>query len=153
MEEIIGSLKQVRGHTYDTLYELIFTSERVITYLIQSPSDMPYSTGVFETLLIGNWRSKHSERMERKKIADERENILREQSLDDLVAAHRLNQEIRYDNIETVELKRGMFDSSLRFRTSEKAGSYFNLKFTMDKKQLTEARELLDQVLPGKIKG
>lgn len=153
MEEVIGSLRPVSGHTYDTVFELIFTTERVIIFLIQSPSDTPARIGILELFVMGNWRNKYSERLEKKQIADERIRNLQKKSLDELISSHRLNQALRYDDITSVEIKRGMFDASLRLRASTPSNGDYKVKFTIEKKQVPEAQRLLELVLKEKIKG
>jgi hypothetical protein len=50
MEKIIGSLVGVNGHTFDIVYDLFFTTERVIAVIIRHPADNPRQfTSVWQT--------------------------------------------------------------------------------------------------------
>lgn len=152
MEKVIGSLKGVSGHTYDTIYELIFTTERVIAFLIQSPSDTPSRIGVLEYFFLGSWRSRHSEQLVKRRITEERARILQEKPLDELVQSNRLNFEIPYDEINSVEISRGLFQSYLKFHVLTPSTANYCVKFTLNKKQVSDARSLLNLVLSSKIK-
>jgi hypothetical protein len=147
MEERIGLLERVSGHTYDTIYDLIFTTERIIAVLIQHPTDVPYKTNVMD-LFIGGQLSKQRELPERRKLAEERRRACKEKPLDELAAGHRLNFEIRYSTVTSVDVSRGFFRSHLKFHL---AGRTFH--FTLARVQVPKARQLIEQVLPLKAKG
>jgi hypothetical protein len=151
METVIGTLAEVSGHTYDTIYRLFFTTERIIACLVRSPTDVPPKTGMLEMVVIGNWRTRGAEKIEKQKIADQRTQDLNEKSPEELLNSHRLNRELRYDNIETVEIKSGLLGSSLRFRGIDSSGSGFKVNFSLGKDQVPVARELLGKVLSEKI--
>ncbi len=152
MEERIGLIEQVSGHTYDTIYDLLFTTERVIAVIIQHPTDVPYKTNVMD-LFIGGQLSKQRERPERRRLADERRRACREKPLDELVASHRLNFEIRYSAVTSVEVRRGFFRSQLKFHISGPSTAERIFRFTFPGVQVPNARGLIEQVLPLKVKG
>jgi hypothetical protein len=147
MEERIGLLEKVSGHTYDTIYDLLFTTERIIAVLIQHPTDVSYKTNVMD-LFIGGQLSKQRELPERRKLAEERRRACKEKPLDELVASHRLNFEIRYSAVTSVEVRRGFFRSHLKFHI---AGHTYH--FTLARVQVPKARQLIEQVFPLKVKG
>ena len=151
MEKSIGFLEGVSGHTYDTIYDLLFTSERVIAIIIQHPTDVPYKLGVME-LFLGGQMGKHSERPERRRVAEERRRIYKEKSIDELVASHRFNFEIRYSTITSVEVSRGFFHSHLKFDISGPSIARRTIHFTLTKNQVPNARQLIDLALSLKIK-
>ena len=152
MEERIGILEQVGGYTYDTKYDLLFTTERIIAVIIQHPTDVPYRTNVMD-LFIGGQLSKQRELPERRKIAEERRRACREKPLDELVASHRLNFEIRYSAVTSVEVSRGFFRSQLKFHISGPSNAERIFHFTLPGVQVPNARRLIEQVLPLKVKG
>jgi hypothetical protein len=151
MERNIGILEQVSGHTYDTIYDLLFTTERVIAAVIQHPTDVPYRFGVME-LFLGGQMGKHSERFERRRVAEERRRIYKENTFDELVASHRSNFEIRYSTVASVELTRGLFHSHMKFHISGPSNVRRTIHFTLAKDQVPNARHLIDLVLPSKVK-
>ena len=114
MEKIVGSLVEVSYHTFDTLYDLLFTTERVIAFIIQHPNDIPYHPSL-KGFFFGGMPAKRTEQSERAKIAQARRNSLQEKSINELVALHPLNFEIRYTEVTSVEITRGLFQSQLRF--------------------------------------
>jgi hypothetical protein len=151
MEERIGLLERVSGHTYDTIYDLLFTTERIIAVLIQHPTDVPYKTNVMD-LFIGGQMTKQRELTERGKLAEERRRACREKPLDELVASHRLNFEIRYSTVTSVEVSRGFFRSHLKFHIPGPSATGHTFHFTLARVQVPKARHLIEQVLPLKVK-
>jgi hypothetical protein len=152
METNIGILEQVSGHTYDTIYDLLFTSERVIAFVIHHPTDAPFKFGVTE-FFFGGQMGKHSERIERRRVAEERRRLYKEKALDELITSHRSNFEIPYRAVTSVELTRGLFHSRLKFHISWPSNVRRTIHFTFAKDQFINARHLLDLVLPSKVKG
>jgi hypothetical protein len=152
MEERIGLLEHVSGHTYDTIYDLLFTTERIIAVIIQHPTDVPYKTSVMD-LFIGGQLTKQRELTERRKLAEERRRVCREKPFDELLASHRSNFEIRHSAVTSVEVKRGFFRSHLKFHISGPSAAERTFHFTLPRVQVSNARHLIEQVLPSKIKG
>jgi hypothetical protein len=151
MEESIGSLERVSGHTYDTIYDLVFTTERIIAVIIRHPLDKSYQFGVAAFYFGVRPNSKHS-RLERMKIAEHRRRLYKEEAFDELVAGHRFNFEIPYSKVRSVEVTRGLFRSRLKFSISTPSNVEHKIQFTLPKKNTPEVQRLLDQVLPSKIK-
>ena len=151
MEKSIGMLKQVKGHTYDTIYDLLFTTERVIAIIVQHPTDVPYKFGAME-LFFGGQLAKQIDRPERKRVADERRRLYEEKTLDELAVSHRFNFEIHYNMVKSVEVTRGLFRSQLKFRLSGPSIAGRSIHFTLTKEQVPNARQLIDLVLPLEIK-
>jgi hypothetical protein len=149
VEKNIGFLRRVSGHTFDTVYDLVFTTERVIALIVEHPGDIPHKFGMTE-MLIGRRLGKQGERVERKRIAEERRRLYEGKGLDELVGLHRLNFEIYYREIVSVEVDRGLFQSSLKFHLSGPLKSGRAVRFGLGRGQVEEARKLIDQTLPPK---
>ncbi len=92
MEKNIGFLRRVSGHPFDTVYDLVFTTERVIALIVEHPGDVPHKFGMME-MMIGGQLGKQGERVEKKRIAEERCRLYEEKGLDELTGLHRLNFE------------------------------------------------------------
>lgn len=152
LENNIGSLEWVSGHTYDTIYDLVFTTERVIAVIIQHPNDTIYKFGV-AGMLLGGKLAGGNDRLQRFKIAEARRRDYKQKSFDELVDSHRFNFEIPYRRVISVEIRRGLFKSRLKFRISRPSIPEHSIQFTFAKGQHTNARDLLDQVLPSKVNG
>ena len=129
MEQRIGSIERVSGHTFDTIYDLLLTTKRVIAVIIHHPLDVPFQIGTTEAFFTGK-RRKRSDRSERMKIAEDRLRLYREKTLDELVTDHRFNFEIPYVLVRDVDLHKGLFRSSIRFRVSTPAGGLKKIRFT-----------------------
>ena len=151
MENNIGSLEHVTGHTYDTIYDLLFTTERVIAIIIRHPNDSIHKIGL-TGLLLGEGLSGGNNRFQRVKIAEERRHDYQEKTFDDIVGSHRFNFEIRYSAVTSVEITRGLFKSRLIFHISRPAIPEHTIHFTLTKRQVPKARNLIDLALSSKIK-
>ena len=152
METKIGSLERVSGHTYDTIYDLLFTTERVIAVIIRHPNDSIHQIGL-TGLLLGERLAGGNDRFQRIKIAEERRRDYQEKPFDEIVKSHRFNLEIHYNTVTSVEITRGIFKSRLKFQISRPSIPERTLHFTLSKKQVPTARNLLDLALPSKTKG
>jgi hypothetical protein len=67
------------------------------------------------------------------------------------VALHPLNFEIPYREVTSVEIRRGLFQSQLRFDASKLSARQI-IRFTLSKGQIPDAQRLLELVLASKIK-
>jgi hypothetical protein len=150
---MIGSLVGVNGHTFDLEYDLFFTTERIIAVIIQHPTDIPPQyTPTWKTMIFGSGWENREERRERERIAQERRRASQNLSPSELVTAHSGNIEIGYREITAVEIKRRFFQSQLTFHVSTPSTKGQIIRFNLPKKQIPEARRLLEQALPTKIK-
>lgn len=154
IERVIGSLVGVSGHTFDTLYDLLFTTERVIAVIIQHPADIScYPPPVWQSLFIGSGGTMRREQLERRRIAQARRQALQERSPDELVNINPMNFEIRYSEVTSVEIVRHLFQSQLRFYVSRQSTKEQIFRFTLPQKQIPEAQRLLELVLSSKTRG
>jgi hypothetical protein len=151
MERSIGFIEGVSGHTYDIIYDLLFTTERVIALNVQHPSEVPYNFGVKE-LLFGGLVTKQRERFDKKKSAEERLRAYEEKAFDELLAGHRFNFEVPYDLITSIEVTRGLFQTRLKFQINNQSVTGPTFQFTLAKDQIPEAQKMLKLALPLKIK-
>jgi hypothetical protein len=153
MEQVIGFLTGVTGHTFDILYDLHFTEERVIAVLIQHPADVPNTVSWPSIYIFGNWSSKRKEQTERGELTRERRRDTRNMTPTELLTMRRNNFEIRYSAVTSVEIKKQLFQTQLRFHLAEPSGDRYTRAFGLPKDQIPEARRLLELVLKDKIKG
>jgi len=153
MERIVGSLVGVSHHTFDTIYDLLFTTERVVAFIIQHPNDTPYrSTSMLKDVFLGGMLTRRMEQSERAKITQVRRRRLQEIPIDELVGQHPLNFEIHYTDVTSCEITRGLFQSQLRFDASNLPTTRQTICFTISKEQIPDVQRLLDLVLAPKIK-
>jgi len=151
VEEIVGYLQEVSGHTYDMLFDLYFTSERIIVVLIQSPGDVTPSTSWF-TLFISAWGSRRQEKEKLGEIASERRRKSKNLNPDQLLTKGQQNSQIRFDDIVSVRVKKSIFlHYNLQFTMSVN-GRQFNRNFGIDKEHVDQIQPLLEKLLPTKYK-
>jgi hypothetical protein len=153
MEKIVGSLVGVSYHSFDTVFDLLFTTERVVAFIIQRPADIPYPlTSRWEWIFLGGMWAKRREQLERAKTTQLRRRSLQEKTIDELVAMHPSNFEIRYSAVTSVEIKRGLFQSQLVFGAPKPSTTRQIIRFNLSKNQIPDAQRLLELVLASKIK-
>jgi hypothetical protein len=151
MEKSIGFLEGVSGHTYDTIYDLLFTTERVIALLVRHPTEVPYKFGVTE-LLLGGHLARQLERLDRRNSTPERLHTDQEKTFNELLASHRFNFDILYNMVTTVEVTRGLFQTRLKFQLNSPSTTRKTIHFTLTKDQVPKAHNLINLALPLKTK-
>jgi hypothetical protein len=149
-ETIIGSLKETGGHTYDMIYDLFFTTERVIAVSIRHPVDIPPSVS-WQTFIFGNWLGRKSDQYEQDKLAEERRNQSQHLTPVELLAQNPRNFAIPYDIITSVEIPHRLFQWQLKFHVSHPE-SVKRTQFALHEIQVPEARRITALVLPAKLK-
>jgi hypothetical protein len=143
-EEIIGTVQKVSGHTYDSVFDLILTSERVVVAIIQRPEDFPVRLSTW-SFLVGNRFSRSRQEAERLEISKERQLQLETFSLDKVIALNPGSFAILYQDISAVEIKQGLFDRFLIFHLAGTSKRGMSRTFTLKKKQLPLVRDLLSK--------
>jgi hypothetical protein len=154
MEKIVGSLVEVSYHTFDNIYDLLFTTERVIAFNIQHPGDTSYRfTSMLKDTFLGRMVTRRTEQSEQAKIVQARRDSIQEKPIDELVGLHPSNFEIRYSEVTSVEITRGLFQSQLKFEVPKLSPGRQIISFTLSKEQIPGTQRLLELVLSSKIKG
>ena len=150
MEEKLSIIENVNGHTYDTIYDLIFTTERVIVVVIKHPLDIPVTFGVSE-MFVGKWATSKADKIGQYNIAEERRRQINEKSLKEIISAHRFNFEIPYNDVKSVRLKKGLIKTRLEFKVDMKDNVY-NIRYSIPKRLIPDVTNILEQVLAQKMK-
>jgi len=153
METIVGVLQEVKGHTFDIIYDLYFTDERLIAVLIQHPSESINNQSSFswQNLLLGNTFSKRKEQDELNRLADELRSKNKAMTPSELATCRRGNYEIRYKSIANLEIKTSILGTNMKITHTNPANK--TLSFGLTKKQAKEILPLLEKYLPSKLKG
>jgi hypothetical protein len=149
--EIIGRIEQVTGHTQDIVYDLVFTHSRMVALIVEHPTDIPYRPHIMD-FFIGNRSGHRGQRIERKKLIDERRTSYRQEPLDKLITAHSRNFVVNFDNIISIEIKNGVFNSRLNIVVKRVDSRKLTLRFGLVKSTVPAMKELLHKVLPAKLK-
>jgi hypothetical protein len=135
------------------IYDLVFTSERVIAVNVKHPKDVQsYPSLDFSNLFIGNWASRRKEQSEQAKISSERREAITKLTPDELLKLSAHNFEIKYSNIVSVEIDRGLIDTKLKFIIELAGQTKIKRDFTIKKQLIPETKQLLDKVLKSKIR-
>jgi hypothetical protein len=144
-EKIIGSLVGVKGHTFDIVFDLFFTTERVIAAIIQHPADSQQPASVWKSVLLGDLLSGQTGKVEQRKTSQRRRRSLQSMNPDELLRAHSRNFAILYSDIAAAELRRRFFQWQLRFHVSGPSKEGRVIGFNLSQKQVPEAERLLEQ--------
>ena len=152
MEDVVGVLRGVRGRTVDTVYDLFFTDKRIIAAILIHPSDFNDIYGKIDltTLVFGNFPKQRAVKMRSLNLIESRRAAFANKSVDEILALHRSNFGIDYENILYVTVKRGFLTRSLEFAVKNPPQKKVN--FSLEEGQIAEAEELAKKVFPGKAK-
>ena len=144
-------LHEVCGHTFDVIYDICLTTDRVIAVLIQHPTDVAPSV-FWSRMFIGGWGSRRKKEQEFNEIAAERHRKSQNLSPDELLELNPLNFQISNDDITLIELKSDisyLYHIKFHFNVS---GRKLTRDFTIHKDQVQEMRQLLANNFPTKFK-
>lgn len=150
VEQLIGTIAGVRVHTYDTIYDMLVTTERVVLALVQHPQDIPASSGMAE-LLVGRWLANRRERVERAKLAEKRRRAYHDMMADEVLAGDRRNFQLPYADIQRVRVSKGLFGAELVFHLTPAKGVSHQRRLFLGKEQVPEAKRLLGRAIPLKL--
>ena len=145
MEEIRGTLSGVTVHNFDTVYDLVFTGERVIAVNIQHPLDTPPKY-TWRTAFLGDGLDRHERNIERQRVARIRRETAKNASPAELLNLSGRNFEIPYARLTGVEVKRRFFEWRIIFTLRNDAKVLRHLAFYINKTQVPEARRLTSQI-------
>ena len=147
MEKYIGFVGPIIGHTHDTHYDFIFTSERLVAINTKHPMDTTYSFGMTEQL-FGTKLIRRQDRFKRTLHRTTQKDNYETDDFDDLIRKHPHSFAIPYSFIVSTDTKRKFFKIrlSIEVKTSDKKRKIFF--FTIPKDKLTDLQQLLDSALP-----
>jgi hypothetical protein len=152
LENIIDVVQGLRGKTTDIIYDLFFAEKRVVAAIVLHFSDLTDIYGKISvmTLLFGNF-SEHGEiKMRSARLMDERRLAFKDKTLDEILAMHKANLKIDYDNVVSVTVKKGLLQTSLRFVVQ--GDPQKKIDFWLEESQIAEVEDLIKKVLPNKIR-
>ena len=152
LEDVVGVLKGVRGRTVDTVYDLFFTDKRIIAGILIHPSDFNdiYGKTDVMTLVFGGLHKERAVKMRSLDLTESRRSAFSNKTVDEILALHRSNFEIDYENIIYVTVKKGFLTKSLEIAVKTPPGKKVN--FSLEEGQVIEAEELVKKVLSRKAK-
>jgi hypothetical protein len=151
-ENIVGVLRGLRGRTRDWIYDVFFTERRVIAAVVLHPSDFAeeYRKPDLATLVIGGYAKQREIKIRSLQLIEERRSAFEGKTADELLASNRMNLEMDYENIASVEIKKGLLGTSLEFLVQIPPGK--KIGFSLDRTQIGEAEVLVKKTLPTKVK-
>ena len=152
--KVIDTLEDVVGQTSDTRYDLFFTNAKLIAAIVLHPSDLfqlyAKRTGIEELLIGGAVRRREVQTLSMK-LENQRREGFRNKTPEQILATHAANLEIRYENVLSAKVARGLLGVMLEFDTCAANGNRRKLRFRLHAGQFERARTLLDSTLPDKI--
>ena len=152
LESIVGVLKGLKGRTTDTIYDLFFTERRMIAAIVLHPSDFfgQYGKPDPSTLIVGGYFKQREIKVRSLQLMDERRSAMEGKTIDEILASHRNNVEIEYENVASVRIKKGIFGTSLEFAVQNPPSKKIN--FSLGENQVGEVEGLIKKVLADKVK-
>jgi len=150
VEQLIGTIAGVKVHTYDTIYDMLVTTERLVVVLVQHPQDTPASFGMAE-LLLGRWLANRRERAERAKLAENRRQAYQGMKLDEVLAGDRRNFQLPYSDIRSIRVSKGLLGAEILLELNPSKGVSHQPRLFLPKEQVSEANRLLGQAIPLKL--
>jgi hypothetical protein len=151
MEDIIGSISGISGHTYDEVYDLFFTQLRLVVIGVQSPNDVSPTNSPW-AFLISNWFERNKEKKALSKILKERRQEEKALTLDELIMTRSQNYAVKYADIATVEITNRFFENKLVIQYNVSSNQSRTISFTLRKEQIPEVRQIINKVLAPKLK-
>lgn len=151
LENVIDILQGLTGETTDTIYDLFFAEKRVIAAIVLHHSDLSeiYKKNNILSLFVGRGHEYFEIKMQSAKLMDERRQAFEGKSLDEILALHRASLEIKYDDITSLAIKRGLLTTWLEFIV--KKPSNRKIKFMLKREQIVDAENVIGRILPSKI--
>ncbi len=158
MKGVLGVIEGVRGHTYDTIYDLFFAKESVIAAIVLHPSDLTHlyirkGLGLSELseLVVGGALRKREAKARAGKMIEQRRLEFDGKSPDELLRTHKGNFSIRYSEVVSLEVKKDFFEAKLKFKILKSNGKRGKLQFSLRKEQFEDARRIVNYALPDKV--
>jgi len=150
LENIVEVLRGLEGGTTDTIYDLFFTDMRVIAAIVlhhSDYSDLYLKHNPLTSMLIGGmWKSKEIN-MRSGKLIDERRRAFEHMTPEEILKSHRANKEIDYDDIMSVNIKKGFLTTALEFNIQTHPDK--KIKFSFKKGKISEASRVIDKTIPS----
>jgi hypothetical protein len=152
LKGVVGVLRGVKGRTVDTVYDLFFTNKRVIAAILVHPSDFNdiYRKIDLATILLGGFPKEASVKMRSRDLIESRRSAFVNKTVDEILALHRSNLEIDYENISYVTVKKGLLKKSLIFTVRNPPEK--KISFSLEESHIAEAEGLVKKALARRTK-
>lgn len=152
MENIIETLRGLKGETTDTIYDLFFAEKRMIAAIVLHPSDLAeiyLKQRPLTLFLFGNSFTSREVKMRSIKLMEERRTAFKDKTLDEILAMHRASMEIDYGNISSVTIKKGFLSTSLEFKIQNYPKKQIN--FSFNGSRIAEVEEVANKIFKTKF--
>ena len=124
----------------------------MIALNIKHPAETrAYQYPNLNSLIFGSWGFKRKEQDEQARISEARRQAITKLPPDDLLKSSPLNFEIKYQEIDSVQIRRGLIETKLKFTIGNTGQVLRRRDFTIKKQLIPETKQLLDKVLKNKI--
>jgi hypothetical protein len=152
LENVVGVVQGLRGRTSDVVYDLFFAEKRAVAAIVLHFSDLAdiYRKINAWTFLFGNLSERSQAKIRSVRLMEERRLAFKDKTLDEILALHRANVEILYDNVVSVKVKRGLLQTSLEFAVQ--GGPEKKISFWLEESRIAEVERVIKGVLPSKVR-
>ncbi|MBN1367162.1 MAG: hypothetical protein JW967_04480 [Dehalococcoidales bacterium] len=141
MEEKLGTIPGVNIHSFEIVYDLIFTSNRIIAANIKHPGDLPPDVSL-RTVIIGDGWNRHERMMKRIKLMEARREVIQNAAPEELLKNNPRNFAIPYERVVSIEVKRRFLRWQIICRFLDDKKTARKISFNIRKSQVPEARRL-----------
>ena len=153
MENIIKIIKGVNGYTYDSIYDLYFTEERLIYIYLSGPLYFKESSGArnLSEIFTGSIFRIKEEKLRRIQLEEEKRKLLNRMEPDQVLHDIKDSHEIPYKTIQKIKFSRGLTGFHIKISFDVGASGNMEIKFHVKRQQYAEIRDLLYLIIPKKI--
>lgn len=144
-------LQGLNGHTTDTVYDLFFTEKSVIAAIVLHYSDLMerYHKPNLLTIFLGDCLRRAEIKRQSMGLVEERRQSFMNKTPEEILATHRANVKIDYENIISVVTKKGLLSASLEFSLRNHPRK--KMQFSLHNSRIDEVERVINKVLPGKM--
>ncbi len=100
------------------------------------------------SFLFGGGVESRKVRMRSTKLIDERRRAFKNKTLNEILAMHKANMQIDYENTISATIKKGLLTTSLEFEVQKHPKK--KIKFSLKKSQIAEVKRVISKILPMK---
>jgi hypothetical protein len=149
METIVKVFTDVRGNTFDTILDLLFTTERLLIIQILSPTDgrdLRVAPNLL-SLFIGSAGIRRAEAVRRYQIASERREKLMRLNPNQIAQEEECVVEVPYALLSKVVFRRSLLERTVTF-DFEKEGVKRSVSVRLTREQFEDMWKLLGDFAP-----
>ena len=148
---VMEVLQGLNGQTTDTIYDLFFTEKSIIAAIVLHHSDFMerYHKPDLTTIFLGDGLRRAEIKRQSMRLMEERRQAFKNKTPEEILATHRANVKIDYENIISVATKKGLLSASLEFSLQDHPLK--RVQFSLKNSRVAEVERVINKILPGKV--